>query len=233
MKFTVDDEFAPLHEGTKAVIRSNSLSGIANRYISLDARPDRRRPIGSGGTIPADGDTQSAVDLDQLFNTLDPQTRKGLQQLIRGSARTARRQGQPGQREPQATSPRRSPPPRGSPTSSPRDQVEFQKFVTDTSGVVSDDRLALERPHRAGGQRQRHHRARSATRTSRCPRRSPCCRARSRTAAKTFADLHTTLDTLDALVNESKPATKRLAPFLAELRPLIRDADPTIRDLRC
>ena len=30
----------------------------------------------------------------------------------------------------------------------------------------------------------------------------------------------------------SKPATKRLAPFLAELRPLIHDADPTIRDLR-
>ena len=49
---------------------------------------------------------------------------------------------------------------------------------------------------------------------------------------KTFADLRTTLDTLDVLVNESKPATKRLAPFLAQLRPLIRDADPTIRDLR-
>ena len=50
--------------------------------------------------------------------------------------------------------------------------------------------------------------------------------------SQTFANLHGTLDNLDTLVNVSKPATKRLAPFLAELRPLIHDADPTIRDLR-
>ena len=34
------------------------------------------------------------------------------------------------------------------------------------------------------------------------------------------------------LVDESKPATKRLAPFLRELRPLVHDARPTIADLR-
>ena len=50
----VDDEFAPLHEGTQATIRATSLSGIANRYVSLapgpqqrggdrGRRPDRRR----------------------------------------------------------------------------------------------------------------------------------------------------------------------------------------------
>ena len=30
----IDDEFAPLHEGTQATIRATSLSGIANRYIA-------------------------------------------------------------------------------------------------------------------------------------------------------------------------------------------------------
>ena len=85
VKFTVDGEFAPLHEGTRAVIRSPSLSGIANRYVELELGPSDNNAITKGGTIPADN-TQSAVDLDQLFNTLDPATRKGLQQIIRGSA---------------------------------------------------------------------------------------------------------------------------------------------------
>ena len=38
----IDDEFAPLHEGTQATIRATSLSGIANRYVSLQPGPERR-----------------------------------------------------------------------------------------------------------------------------------------------------------------------------------------------
>jgi phospholipid/cholesterol/gamma-HCH transport system substrate-binding protein len=45
-------------------------------------------------------------------------------------------------------------------------------------------------------------------------------------------NLRATLDDLDVLVAESKPATRRLAPFLRELRPLVAAARPTIRDLR-
>jgi phospholipid/cholesterol/gamma-HCH transport system substrate-binding protein len=45
-------------------------------------------------------------------------------------------------------------------------------------------------------------------------------------------NLRATLDDLDVLVAESKPATKDLAPFLRELRPLIAAARPTIHDLR-
>jgi phospholipid/cholesterol/gamma-HCH transport system substrate-binding protein len=53
-----------------------------------------------------------------------------------------------------------------------------------------------------------------------------------RQANTTFVNLNSTLDDLDMLVNASKPATKRLAPFLRQLRPLVRDATPTITDLR-
>jgi phospholipid/cholesterol/gamma-HCH transport system substrate-binding protein len=31
----IDEDFAPLHEGTRATIRQASLSGIANRYVEL------------------------------------------------------------------------------------------------------------------------------------------------------------------------------------------------------
>ena len=44
-------------------------------------------------------------------------------------------------------------------------------------------------------------------------------------------NLRATLDDLDVLVAESKPATKELAPFLRDLRPLLAEARPTIRDL--
>ena len=53
-----------------------------------------------------------------------------------------------------------------------------------------------------------------------------------RRANTTFVNLRATLDDLDVLVAESKPATKDLAPFLRELRPLVAASRPTIRDLR-
>jgi phospholipid/cholesterol/gamma-HCH transport system substrate-binding protein len=53
-----------------------------------------------------------------------------------------------------------------------------------------------------------------------------------RRANTTFVNLRATLDDLDVLVNESKPATKDLAKLFRRLRPLVREARPTIRDLR-
>ena len=53
-----------------------------------------------------------------------------------------------------------------------------------------------------------------------------------RKANTTFVNLRATLDDLDRLVAESKPATRELAPFLRELRPLVNEAGPTMADLR-
>src|SRR3954452_18777511 len=82
-----DSAYAPLPEGTHATVRSQSLSGIANRYVDL-ALPttDEQKTISSGGQI-TQADTTSEVDLDQLFNTLDHPTVSHLQEVIRGFAR--------------------------------------------------------------------------------------------------------------------------------------------------
>src|SRR5204862_4774717 len=85
VKLSVGSGFDPLHQGTTAVIRASSLSGIANRYVELHPGPNSSPKIENGGRIGADR-TQAPVDLDQLFNTLDPKTRKGLSNFIRGSA---------------------------------------------------------------------------------------------------------------------------------------------------
>ena len=229
VKMSVDGDFAPLHRGTVATIRVNSLSGIANRYVSLQPGPNSNDAINSGGTISADN-TNSAVDLDQIFNTLDKPTRRGLQQLIRGSGTQLRGKGKLANQSLRYLAPTLS-------TSSlvtqelARDQVEFQKFVTDTSNVVTTV---------AGRRNDLSQLVGNANATMRAIGDENVSLAQAlgvlpqtlRQANITFVNLNSTLDDLDRLVNASKPATKRLAPFLAQLRPLVRDATPTITDLR-
>ena len=108
----MDEDVAPLHEGTTATIRSTSLSGIANRYVSITPGPNNGREIDDGGQIGAD-ETNAPVDIDVLFNTLDDKTRDGpaqrdprLGDLVRGPRRRRRARAP-------STSPRSSPAPRG------------------------------------------------------------------------------------------------------------------------
>jgi len=54
VQMTVEEGVAPLHRGTEATIRSPSLSGIANRYVSLQPGPNDGAKIDSGGRIEAD-----------------------------------------------------------------------------------------------------------------------------------------------------------------------------------
>ncbi len=79
---TVDE---PLHEGTTAIVRASSLSGIANRYVSISPGPNSAPEIPGGSTISTEH-TTTPVDLDQLFNTLDARTRQGLRDFIQGNA---------------------------------------------------------------------------------------------------------------------------------------------------
>src|SRR3954451_22618202 len=64
-----DSAYTPLPQGTHAQVRSQSLSGIANRYVdrTRTAQPSPQR-ISSGGEI-SQADTTSEVDIAQLFNT--------------------------------------------------------------------------------------------------------------------------------------------------------------------
>jgi phospholipid/cholesterol/gamma-HCH transport system substrate-binding protein len=81
----VSEEFAPFHHGTTATIRAQSLIGIANRYVDVHPGPNFREPLEDGAVVGADN-TTSIVELDQLFNALDPPTRRGLQGVFEGFA---------------------------------------------------------------------------------------------------------------------------------------------------
>ena len=229
VKISVNDDFAPLHQGTTATIRSNSLSGIANRYVSLQPGPNSADKMGKGAAIPAT-ETTSTVDLDQIFNTLDPKTRRGLQQIIQGSATQLRGKGLLANQSLKYLSPTLS-------TSSlvaqelGHDQVEFSRFVRDTSGVVTT--IASRRNDLASlvGNANATMGAIGSENVS-LAQALGILPQTLRQANTTFVNLNSTLDDLERLVNASKPATKKLAPFLKDLRPLVKQATPTIEDLQ-
>src|SRR6185437_1241904 len=56
----VDGSLTPLHAGTKAQVRTPSLSSVANRYIQLSPGPNNARALPAGAT-------KEVTDLDQLL----------------------------------------------------------------------------------------------------------------------------------------------------------------------
>src|SRR5215217_5280949 len=82
---SVQEPYAPLREGTQAIIRLTSLSGIANRYVALTPAPGDAKELPEGATLTTEA-TTDVVDLDQIFNTLDKETSGDLAGVIKGFA---------------------------------------------------------------------------------------------------------------------------------------------------
>src|SRR4051794_7820341 len=57
LKISVDEDFAPLHEGTTAVVRATSLSGIANRYLAITPGPNSAPPLADNATLTTEKTT--------------------------------------------------------------------------------------------------------------------------------------------------------------------------------
>ena len=95
IRIGVQEPYAPLREGTQAIIRLTSLSGIANRYVALSPGPNASATLPDHSTLNT-ASTTTVVDLDQLFNTLDPEARKNLQGVIEGFNTQLERQGRAG-----------------------------------------------------------------------------------------------------------------------------------------
>ena len=80
------DEVRPLHEGTRAEVRTVGLSGVTNRFVDLVPGPPTTAEIDDGGVLPPTH-TRGAVDLDTLFNSVTPAVRKDIQGIVRDAAR--------------------------------------------------------------------------------------------------------------------------------------------------
>ena len=223
-----DEDYVPLRRGTRALIKQGSLSGIANRFIDLQLGPDNRADIPDGGRLGLD-DTNTAVELDEVFDLFDGRTRKATQDFIAGQAESLRGRGSELQEGVRYLNPALS---TGSRLFAvlTRDERLLRDFLVDSSqlvttlaerrrdltGVVSN----LNRTFGALGSQQ----AALAESIERLP---PFMRR----ANTTFVNLRAALDDLDPLVNAAKPVARRLDPFLDDARLFARDAAPTVRDL--
>ncbi|MTD46855.1 MCE family protein [Conexibacter sp. W3-3-2] len=229
VRIELENAYAPLHVGSTAVIRATSLSGIANRYIAISPGANSNPEIPEGTTLSAESST-TIVDLDQLFNTLDPKARRSLQEVIRGSSVQYNGKGRQANEGAKYFNPAISTTARLV-NELTRDQKVFTDFLVSSSKVVTA--LAERRPQLASLIANTNQTAaaigdeRVALDTSLGVLPDTLRRANT-----TFVNLRSTITDLDTLVAESKPATKELARFLRELRPLVADARPTIKDLR-
>ena len=228
IELSIDGDHAPLRRGTRAEIRQFSQSGLANRYVDLKLPPDTDDTIPDGGVIDTD-DTVTQVDLDELYNTLDPDTRSSLQGFFKHSADQWRGREREANVGFEYLNPALS-------TSSrlfnelTQDTPLLERFLVDSSTMVTalaerrDDLASLignlnETTRALGSQKEA-----LAESIGRLP---PFMRR----ANTTFVDLRSTLDEVDPLVEASKPVAKRLGPFLSQARAFAADAEPTVRDL--
>ena len=220
--------YQPLHQGTDATVRLTSLSGIANRYVDLRLGSGTAAKIPNGGVIPT-SDTTSAVDFDQLFNTLDGPTRKGLQNVIQGSAAQYANAGQKAQAAWQYLNPAVA-------SSSllfrelNRDTSKFTNFIVKSGNLVSD---IAQRQSDLSGLVQHLNTTTQAlaaqhTALGQSLQRLP---GFMRLANTTFVNLRSALDDLQPLVDASKPVAPKLQKLLEQLKPLAQDSVPTVRDL--
>jgi phospholipid/cholesterol/gamma-HCH transport system substrate-binding protein len=223
----VGSSLVPLHHGTVAQVRVPSLTSVANRYIALTPGPNSNPAYPSGAKLPASV-TGQATDLDQLFNTLNPKTRKGLQGFIQGTAEQYVGQGRN-----LSISTEFFPPTLSAAnhffSELVRDQPTFTSFLVEASKAVTtigahQASLAdlIENQNKAFqaiGSRQ--------TDLAHGLKQLPVT---LRQGNRTFAELPATFAALGELLKESRPTIKSTNELLERLRPLLSTATPVVHN---
>jgi phospholipid/cholesterol/gamma-HCH transport system substrate-binding protein len=218
-----------LHEGTTAVIRATSLSGVANHYVSISPGPNSSPALEEGGELGLSS-TTTPVDIDQLFNTFPPAVRKGLSNFIKGNSTLYSGRGPEANESYKyfGTALNRAGAFVGELNA---DQHLLERFVVSSSKLATTvagrgEQLssAIANANTAFGAVASQNVA-----LDQSLRQLPPVLRQSNT---TFVNLRAALDDLEPLVNTAKPATKNLASFLSELRPVAEKLVPFTRNLR-
>ena len=206
-----EEESTPLPRGTIATVRQGSLSSVAGRQVELTLPPESEagEAIPDGATLPQ-SQTVSAVDLDEVFNTLDTKTVKDFKRVIKGfrdSYEGVSEQANEGFRysNPFLSTSRRVF------SELTRDTRAFESLIVDTaklSGLLAerrDDVSALIGNANAALGAIGNQRAALSEAINLLP---PFMRQ----ANTTFVNLRSTLTDLNPLVDASKPVADRLSP---------------------
>jgi phospholipid/cholesterol/gamma-HCH transport system substrate-binding protein len=231
LKVSIDDHrFEPLHEGSRVEVRSASLSGIANRYLALTPGPNNKPEIPDGGQLPASSAT-AEVDLDEVLNTLDPQTQRDLRESIRGAGSAfAGRGGKQLNAAIDALNPAIS---QTDATEREllRDEPAFERFLLESADVVG---AVASRPDDL---KQLVSNARGtlgalASRDSQLDTVLRGLPPTLRNVNTTVANLRGAIGDIRPTIIALKPAAPLVAKFLIKPLPIIRSSIPVLQQLR-
>jgi phospholipid/cholesterol/gamma-HCH transport system substrate-binding protein len=223
----VEGSLVPLHEGTVAQVRVPSLTTVASRYIQLSPGPNNNPAIPAGATLPASA-TREVTDLDELFNTLNPKTRKGLQGFIQGTAEQyvgqSRTFGESTELFPAFL------------TSTghffselSHEQSVFTNFLVETAKAVTTIAARKEQLADVIENQNKAFAAIGAEQTQLAHglKQLPVTLHQGN---RTFSELPSSLAALTKFVEASRPTTKPLTTLLERLRPLLDTATPAVHD---
>ena len=217
-----------LHLGTVARIQEDSLSGIASKYVSLQPGPASAPVIRSGGTIGA-GHTYSEVNIDELFDSFNGRTRRGLANLVQGEATSLRGRGRLAGRTLEYLAPGLES------TSAVARQLAGDEPAFD--GLLVQGAAAM-RALASRSEQLSDLIAQTSTATGAIARQSRSLQAALNLlpstltrSTRTFRGLDATLTSLDPVVAAAKPASVHLAQFAAGLGSVSHEAIPTVAAL--
>jgi phospholipid/cholesterol/gamma-HCH transport system substrate-binding protein len=224
----INSPLAPLHEGTTAQIRVPSLGGVAGRYIDLSPGPNSSPKLPAGYTF-AGAQVHGTTDIDQLFNTLNPRTRTGLQEFFQGNAEwyvgLAHAAGESAEYFAPAL------------TSADRIFAEFtreQHTLTEflVQGAKAMTTIAARAPQLSGFIEHSNTAlgalASEQTNLANGVGQLPETLHQANVA---LGEAPATLGALRRLAEVTKPTASELAPFFARLRPLLAEATPVLHSL--
>jgi len=218
-----------LHEGTTAVIRATSLSGVANHYVSVSPGPNSNPALEDGATLGT-AYTTTPVDLDTFFNTFPPAVRRGLANFIKGNSEIYAGVGPQANRAYKYFGPglNRATAFAGELNA---DQNLLTRFIVGTSKLTTAVAERGNELSSAIGNANTAFNAiaRENVALSQTLKLLPPVFRQSNT---TFVNLRAALDDVEPLIDTAKPATKELAPFLSEFHPVLSRAVPVFKNLR-
>jgi virulence factor Mce-like protein len=209
----LDRRFAPLHSDARAILRQKTLLG--ETYVELTPGTRGAKPIPEGGRL-GDGRVAKTVELDEIFQALDPKTRQAYRDWQRELATGIK--GRPQDlNDALGTLP------------------EFSASATDVLNVLNSQSGAVRRLFRNTGvvfnalsqnQQALHDLIVNSDRVF------AATASQQRSLAETFSIFPTFLDESKATLARLQTFSANTDPLIQQLRPVAHDLKPTLRDVR-
>jgi phospholipid/cholesterol/gamma-HCH transport system substrate-binding protein len=201
----IDDQYAPLPESTRAILRTKTLLG--ETYIELTPGSREASELGDGATLP-EANVAESVQLDEIFRTFDSRTRAAFQEWMQEAAVAINGQGQNlsyaiGGLEPTFT--------------------EFDKLFR----VLASQELAVAQLFRNGATTFRSLRGREGQLADLIQSSN----AVFQTTARRDRDIEALFRAFPTFLDESKLTVHRLKDFSLEADPLVRQLVPAAEQL--